>query len=132
MVFALNTTIRCATKCVPYEIIHRREVILPADVKLGTSTEKLGRDILSASDFAEELKLKLQKTYETINANMSKYRERMSNAYNNGYSAGDKVWLQIKSVKKGLSRSKTCPPAIWSLDYCGNLSKWTKFSNKER
>ena len=40
---------------------------------------------------------------------MSKYCERMSNAYNksvriNEYSAGDKVWLQIKSAKKGLSR----------------------------
>ena len=64
---------------------------------------------MSANDFAEELKLKLQKTYETITANMSKYRERMSNAYDksvriNEYSAGDKVWLQIKSVKKHLSR----------------------------
>ena len=96
MVFALNTAISCATKCVSYEVIHRRELILPADVKLGTRTGKLGRDILSASDFAEELKLKLKKTHETINANMSKYRERMSNAYNksvriNEYSAGDTV-----------------------------------------
>ena len=27
---------------------------IPADIKLGTSTAHLGRDILSASDFAEE------------------------------------------------------------------------------
>ena len=58
MVFALNTTISCVAKCVPHEVIHGREVILPADVKLGTSTEKVRRDILSANDFAKELKPK--------------------------------------------------------------------------
>ena len=82
--------------------------LLPVDVKLGTGTAQLRRDILSASDFAEELKLKLQKTYETVDSNMCKYRERMSNTYNKAirvheYSVGDKVWLVIKRVKKGLS-----------------------------
>ena len=45
MVFVLNTTISCATKCVPYEVVHGRQVILPVDVNVfhtrSSTVEKL-------------------------------------------------------------------------------------------
>ena len=35
IVFALNTTISAATKCVPYSLVHGRDAVIPEDVKLG-------------------------------------------------------------------------------------------------
>ena len=108
LVFVLNTTISSATKCTPYSVVHGREAIVPEDVKLGVSKDQLGRDIITASDFAEELKLKLNKSYGTVNRNLLSSRKRMENSYNksirtNNYITGQKVWLRNKSFKGGES-----------------------------
>ena len=107
IVFALNTTVSASTKCVPYTSVHGREVI-PEDVRLGRSKDQLGRDIASASDFASETKLRLEKTYESVNNNLKSYRSRMEKSYNTSlkkheYTVGDEVWLRKKNFKRGES-----------------------------
>ena len=121
IVFALNTTISAATKCVPYSLVHGRDAVIPEDVKLGRSKEQLGRDIISASDFADEIRLKLAKAYETVNSNLVAYRNRMEKTYNKStrvhqYSVGDEVWLRKKNFKRGES-SKLAPRRTgpWSI-----------------
>ena len=108
LVFALNTSVSSATKCVPYEIVHGRAAIIPEDVKLGLSHDQLGRDILSAKDFAEEVKLRLTKAFGTVGTNLNKYREQMESTYNKStrlieYSVHDKVWVRNKTFKAGES-----------------------------
>ena len=108
LVFALNTTVSSATKCVPYEIVHGRAAIIPEDVKLGLSHDQLGRDILSAKDFAEEVKLRLTKAFGTVGTNLDKYRQQMESTYNKStrlieHSLHDKVWLRKKTFKAGES-----------------------------
>ena len=97
LIFVLNTSISCSTKCVPYHVVYGREAILPEDVKLGTSKQQSGHDIVSPSDFAEEMKIKLAKVYETVNENLKTSRDRMKRSYDksirlNSYTVGDKVW----------------------------------------
>ena len=106
IIFALNTTVSTATKCVPYEVVFGREAVIPADVALGRSQDQLGRDILSAEDYADELKLRLTKAFGTVGTNLHKYRQRMEKSYNDPtrmvrYSVNDKVWLRNKTFKTG-------------------------------
>ena len=106
--FALNTTQSSATKCVPYDIVHGRAAIIPEDVKLGLSRDQLGRDILSAKDFAEEVKLRLTKAFGTVGTNLDKYRQQMESTYNKStrlikHSLNDKVWVRNKTFKAGES-----------------------------
>ena len=61
IVFALNTTVSAATKCVPYTLVHGRDVVIPEDVRLGCGRNQLGRDVSSPSDFAMETRLRLEK-----------------------------------------------------------------------
>ena len=108
LVFALNTTVSTTTKCVPYEVVHGRDPIIPEDVKLGLSQDKLGRDITSAKDYAEEVKLRLTKAFGTVTANLKKSRQQMESAYNKStrlidYSVHDKVWVRNKTFKTGES-----------------------------
>ena len=108
LVFALNTTLSSATKCVPYDIVHGRTAIIPEDVKLGLSRDQLGRDILSAKDFAEEVKLRLTKAFGTVGTNLDKYRKQMESTYNKStrlieHSLHDRVWVRNKTFKAGES-----------------------------
>ena len=109
VVFALNTTVSAATKCVPYTLVHGRDVVVPEDVKLGRSKDQFGRDIVSASDYAEELKLRMEKAFQTVNDNLATYRNRMKETYErkppnvNNYAVDDDVWLRKKTFKTGES-----------------------------
>ena len=108
IVFALNTTVNASTKCVPYTLVHGRDAVIPEDVRLGRSKSQLGRDISSPSDFASKMKLRLEKTYKSVNTNLKGYRARMVTSYNTSvkhhdYAVGDEVWLRKKNFKCGES-----------------------------
>ena len=108
IVFALNTTVSAATKCVPYSVVHGRDAVIPEDVTLGRAKAQLGQDVASPTEFAVETRLRLDRAYETINKNLSMYRSRMEKSYNSStklheYSVGDEVWLRKKTFKCGES-----------------------------
>lgn len=108
IIFALNTSVSAATKQVPYSLVHGRDVVVPADLRLGCSKDQLGRDIASAEDYAAETKIRLEKAYETVNKTLSTYRARMETNYNKSikhrqYSVGDEVWLRKRNFKQGES-----------------------------
>ena len=73
-------------------------------MKLGRSKDNLGRDIISADDYAAEIKLLLEKAYKTFNDNLYAYHSRMTDSYDKAikyheYAAGDKVWLRKREFR---------------------------------
>ena len=71
-------------------------------MKLGLSQDRLGRDMLSVKDFAEQVKLRLTKAFGTVGTNLEKYRQQMENTYNKStrlieHSVNDKVWVRKKT-----------------------------------
>ena len=134
LVFALNTTISAATKCVPYSVVHGRDAVIPEDVFLGRTSVQLGQDVASPSDFAVETRMHLDRAFETVRNNLSKYRSRMEKSYNTSikthdYAVGYDVWLRKKNFKGGesikLAPRRTGPWSVVEVKAVSHQeSKW--------
>ena len=112
VVFALNTSISKATKCIPYTVIFGRNPILPEDVFLGIHKRNSRCDVTSASEYANELKCILNEIYKQVNIQLDVTRTEMQRQYSknvnfNNYKPSDRVWLKKKHYKPGESRKLT-------------------------
>ena len=53
VVFALNTSISKATKCIPYKVSYGRDPVLPEDLYFGMNEKYTYRDVTNPVDYAE-------------------------------------------------------------------------------
>ena len=109
VVFALNTSLSKSTKCTPYKVVFGRDPVLPEDVFWDVNDNSMHRDITTASEYAEELKIVLKKIYEQVNEQLKLTRDEMEKQYNktinlNDYKVGNAVWLKRKHYKTGESK----------------------------
>ena len=120
-VFALNTSMSKATKCVPYEVLYGRSPVLPEDVLWGVNDKFVLRDVTNPTEYAEEIKINLREVYNQVNTHLELSRQTMQKQYNknlnfNDFKPGDRAWLKKKHYKTGenrkLSPRKTGPFTI--------------------
>ena len=109
VVFSLNVTESKSIKCIPYEVVFGRSVLLPQDILFGLEGQIPLRNTNTAAQYAQEVKVGLQNTYDHVTRHLSVSKERMQKQYNkhirfNDYTIGDKVWVKMKHYKTGESR----------------------------
>lgn len=107
LVFALNTTISKATKCVPYEVVFGRPAVLPQDIIFGTTPDEF--EHTSASDHLHAVSSSLNDVFEQVMSSLALSKKTMQRHYNknirfNDYKEGQKVWLKNKHYKSGENR----------------------------
>eukprot|EP00112_Aurelia_sp_Birch-Aquarium-sp1_P010237 Seg2195.9 transcript_id=Seg2195.9/GoldUCD/mRNA.D3Y31 product="Retrovirus-related Pol polyprotein from transposon 17.6" pseudo=true protein_id=Seg2195.9/GoldUCD/D3Y31 len=69
LVFALNTTISKATKCVPYEVVFGRPAVLPQDIIFGTTPDEF--EHTSASDHLHAVSSSLNDVFEQVMSSLA-------------------------------------------------------------
>ena len=108
LVFALNTSISKATRCVPYNVVFGRSARLPIDT-LFNHDQILLYDATSPADYAEDRSFILKDVFDIVLKNLQLNSTKMQVQYNkdirfHNYRKGDKVWLNVKYYKSGENR----------------------------
>ena len=109
VVFSLNVTESKSIKCVPYEVVFGRSVVLPQDILFGIEGKIPLRDVNTAAQYAQDVKLGLQNTHYHVTRHLHISRDKMQRQYNKNirfynYKVGDKVWVKMKYYKVGENR----------------------------
>ena len=107
IVFALNTTVSKATKCIPYEEVFERLVILLQDILFGNAPD--GFEHVSASDHLHTVSSVLNDIFDQVMDSLTLIKTEMQRHYNKkicfiDYCEGQKVWLKTKRYKPGENR----------------------------
>ena len=108
LVFALNTSISKATKCIPYNVVFGRSARLPIDTFFNHD-QILLYDATSPADYAEDRSFILKDVFDIVLKNLQLNSTKMQAQYNkdirfHNYRKGDKVWLNVKYYKTGENR----------------------------
>lgn len=101
--FSYNTSIHCVTKYTPYELVFGKKAILPQTL---TSSPDIR---YSYDDYHQQLKLRLNKSFEIVRQNIINNKEKSKTRYdqsarNHDYNIGDEVLIQEKSNKPNLNK----------------------------
>ena len=107
LVFALNTTVSKATKCIPYEVVFGRTAVLPQDILFGNAPD--GLEHVSVSDHLHTISSNLNDIFDQVMHSSALSKTEMQRHYNknilfNNYGEGQKVWLKTKHYKSGENR----------------------------
>ena len=107
IVFALNTTVSKATKCIPYEVVFGCPAILPQDILFGNAPD--GFEYVSASGHLHTDSSILNDIFNQVIDSLPLSKTEMQRHYNknihfNNYCEGQKVWLKTKHYKSGENR----------------------------
>ena len=108
-VFALNTSLSKATKCIPYNAVFGRSARLPIDILFNHDNTQFNDDP-TPTDYAEERSFILKDIFEVVLKNLQLNSEKMQAQYNKNirfhdYWEGDRVWLSVKYYKTGENRN---------------------------
>ena len=108
LVFALNASISKATKCVPYEVVFGRSVILPQDIMFEVVNIDQ-HDQSTAANYEQDLRSTLQDTFHQVVKTLQLSKQIMQKHYNRNvrfhtYKTGQNVWLKVKHYKTGENR----------------------------
>ena len=108
LVFALNTSLSKATKCIPYNVVFGRSARLPIDILFNHDNTQFNDDT-APTDYAEERSFILKDIFEVVLKNLQLNSEKMQAQYNKNirfhdYREGDRVWLSVKYYKTGENR----------------------------
>lgn len=101
--FSYNTSIHCVTNYTPYELIFGNKATLPQTL---TSSPDFR---YSYDDYHQQLKLRLNKSFEIARKNIIQNKEKSKVRYdettrNYDYKLGDQVLIQDKANKPNLSK----------------------------
>lgn len=94
------TSISKATKCVPYEVVFGRSVILPQDIMFEVVKIDL-HDQSTTANYEQDLRSTLQDTFLQVVKTLQLSEQVMQKHYN---KTGQNVWLKVKHYKTGENR----------------------------
>ena len=131
IIFALNISISCATKCTPYEVLYGRRAILPIDIILGTNSNSVNAG--TPQEYLKDFRIQLRDILLKVNDNLKISQQRMIEQYNRNvmfydYRPNDTVWLKTE-IFQTRGEQEAVAPKIRSLDDCKKITKWSKFRN---
>lgn len=123
--FAYNTTVHSSTKFTPYELVFGMQPKLP------TSLTQTPEFHYTYDDYAQDLKMKLNKSFEIARNNIQQSKETNKKYYDKNsshtvYKVGDLVYLlnetSIPSTSRKLNPAYTGPYEIISVDSPVNVT----------
>ena len=103
VMLAYRTSVQETTGATPYSLMFGREARLPADVMFGTPP---GQADTSSSDYAFNLRQRLEKSFQEVRAKMNQKQLRQKELYDQKshgapFEANDRVWLNCPAIPRG-------------------------------
>ena len=106
--FAIRSNIAYNSKCTPAELMIGQKLSQPIDHVFDNKNKKQNFNQKQASQFAKDLKLRIENSKNIVNKHLTVSRERMKSQFDKGakpspFSVGDIVMLWKPYKKKGIS-----------------------------
>ena len=105
VLLAYRTSVQETTGATPYSLMFGHEARPPADVMFGTLTPP-GQAATSSSDYALNLRQRLEKSFQEVRAKMSQKQIRQKELYDQKshgapFEMNDRVWFNFPAIPRG-------------------------------